>query len=59
VQVTATAIFGIRQRHDETLRGFLTRFSEETIKVSNPNQEMFVVAFQNGLKVTQFNESLT
>ncbi|MCI30826.1 hypothetical protein A2U01_0052037, partial [Trifolium medium] len=50
IQVTATALFGIRQRHDESLREFLARFSEETIKVSNPSQEMFVAAFQNGLK---------
>jgi hypothetical protein len=58
VQVTATALFGIRQRHGESLREFLVCFSEETIKVSNPNQEMFVAAFQNGLKAVQFNESL-
>jgi hypothetical protein len=58
VQVTATALFGIRQRHGESLREFLARFSEETIKVTNPNQEMFVVAFLNGLKAGQFNESL-
>jgi hypothetical protein len=58
VQVTTTALLGIRQRHGESLREFLTRFSEETIKVSNPNQEMFVAAFQNGLKADQFNESL-
>ncbi|MCI38596.1 hypothetical protein A2U01_0059824, partial [Trifolium medium] len=36
----------------------LARFSEATIKVSNPNQEMFVAAFHNGLKAGQFNESL-
>jgi hypothetical protein len=29
-----------------------------TIKVSNPNQEMFVAAFHNGLKAGHFNESL-
>ncbi|MCI37452.1 hypothetical protein A2U01_0058676, partial [Trifolium medium] len=50
VQVTVTALFGIRQRHGESLREFLARFSEETIKVSNPNQEMFIATFQNGLK---------
>jgi hypothetical protein len=40
------------------LREYLARFSEATIKVSNPNQEMFVSAFQNVLKVGHFNESL-
>jgi hypothetical protein len=37
---------------------YLARFSEATIKVSNPNQEMFVSAFHNGLKVGHFNKSL-
>ncbi|MCI01455.1 gag-pol polyprotein [Trifolium medium] len=35
-----------------------TRFSEATIQVSNPNQEMFVAAFHNGVKAGHFNESL-
>ncbi|GAU48798.1 hypothetical protein TSUD_81470 [Trifolium subterraneum] len=58
IQVTATTLFGIHQRSDENLREYLARFSEETIKVSNPNQEMFVAAFQKGLKAGHFNESL-
>jgi hypothetical protein len=56
--VTATGLFIIRQSYAETLREYLARFSEATIKVSNPNQEMFVSAFHNGLKVGHFNESL-
>ncbi|GAU47561.1 hypothetical protein TSUD_404080 [Trifolium subterraneum] len=31
---------------------------EATVTVSNPNQEMFVAAFHNGLKAGHFNESL-
>jgi hypothetical protein len=58
VQVTATNMFSIRQGGSETLREYLARFSEATIKVSNPNQEMFVAAFHNGLKAGHFNESL-
>ncbi|GAU29723.1 hypothetical protein TSUD_264590 [Trifolium subterraneum] len=58
VQVTATSLFGIRQGHNENLREYLARFNEATIQVSNPNQEMFVAAVQNGLKVGHFNESL-
>ncbi|GAU31015.1 hypothetical protein TSUD_393000 [Trifolium subterraneum] len=58
IQVKATSLFSIRQGVSETLREYLARFSEETIKVSNPNQEMFVAAFQNGLKAGYFNESL-
>jgi hypothetical protein len=51
-------MFALRQGHAETLREYLARFSEATIKVSNPNQEMFVAAFHNGLKAGHFNESL-
>lgn len=36
----------------------MPQFNEETIKVSNPNQEMFVGVFQNILKADHFNESL-
>jgi hypothetical protein len=58
IQVTATNMFRLRQGNSETLREYLARFSEATIKVSNPNQEMFVAAFHNGLKAGHFNESL-
>ncbi|GAU39516.1 hypothetical protein TSUD_68800 [Trifolium subterraneum] len=37
---------------------YLARFNEATIQVSNPNQEMFVAAVQNGLKAGHFNELL-
>lgn len=36
----------------------MVRFNEETIKVSDPNQEMFMGVFQNWLKAGHFNESL-
>ncbi|GAU27362.1 hypothetical protein TSUD_55150 [Trifolium subterraneum] len=58
MQVTATRLFGIRQGHNENLRQYLARFNEATIQVSNPNQEIFVAAVQNGLKAGHFNESL-
>ncbi|KAK2425774.1 hypothetical protein QL285_024518 [Trifolium repens] len=58
IQVTATNMFSLRQRSSESLREYLARFSEATIKVSNPNQEMFVAAFHNGLRAGHFNESL-
>lgn len=50
-KVNATSMFNILQRPSETLRVYMVRFNVETIKVSHPNQEMFVGAFQNGLKV--------
>ncbi|PNX84732.1 gag-pol polyprotein, partial [Trifolium pratense] len=58
VKVTSTSLFSIRQSHSKSLRSYLARFSEATIKVSNPNQEMFVAAFHNGLRAGHFNESL-
>ncbi|KAK2392509.1 hypothetical protein QL285_065861 [Trifolium repens] len=58
IKVNATSLFTIRQNHAETLREYLARFCEATIKVSNPNKEMFVAAFHNGLKAGHFNESL-
>jgi hypothetical protein len=58
IKVTATNLFTTRQNYAETLREYLARFCEATIKVSNPNQEMFVAAFHNGLKAGHFNESL-
>ncbi|XP_050895535.1 uncharacterized protein LOC127102173 [Lathyrus oleraceus] len=56
-KVSTTSLFNVRQGHSESLREYLARFNEETIKVSHLNQEMFVWAFQHGLKVWQFNES--
>ncbi|GAU44863.1 hypothetical protein TSUD_329190 [Trifolium subterraneum] len=58
INVTATSLFTICHNYAETLREYLARFSEATITVSNPNQEMFVAAFHNGLKDGHFNESL-
>jgi hypothetical protein len=54
IKVTTTSLFATRQNHAETLRENLAKFSEATIKVSNPDQEMFVSTFHNGY----FNESL-
>lgn len=57
-KVSSISLFNIRQRHVEFLREYMARFNEETIKVSHPNQKMFVGAFQHDLKVGQLNESL-
>jgi len=57
-KVSSTSLFNIRQKENETLRDYLARFNDATIKLSNPNQELFVGAFQNGSRAGQFNESL-
>jgi hypothetical protein len=54
-EVTATSLFNIHQGYNESLREYLIKFNEATTKVVNQNQEMFVGAFQNGLKVGHFN----
>lgn len=41
------------------MREYLAYFNEATIKVVHPNQEMFVGAFQNGLRAGTYNECLT
>jgi len=57
-KVSSNNLFNVRQGQNESLRNYLARFNDSTIKVSNPNQELFVGAFQNGLRAGQFNESL-
>ena len=57
-KVSSNSLFNVCQGQSESLRNYLARFNDSTIKVSNPNQELFVGAFQNGLKAGQFNESL-
>ena len=57
-RVSTTTLFGVRQKQSESLHEYLARFNDETLKVSHPNQELFVGAFQNGLRAGQFNESL-
>jgi hypothetical protein len=57
-KVPATSLFNVRQGHNESLKDYLARFNDITIKVINPNQEVFVGAFQNGLRAGQFNKSL-
>jgi len=48
-KVSSNSLFNVRQGQSESLRNYLARFNECTIKVSNPNQELFVGTFQNSL----------
>jgi len=57
-KVSSNSLFNVRQGQSESLRNYLARFNDSIIKVYNPNQELFVRAFQNGLRASQFNESL-
>ncbi|XP_045791855.1 uncharacterized protein LOC123886594 [Trifolium pratense] len=42
VKVTSTSLFSIRQNHGESLRSFLARFSEATIKEVNKRAECYI-----------------
>lgn len=44
-KVPATTLFNVRQGHNESLREYLAKFNDTTIKVINPNQKVFVGAF--------------
>ena len=57
-KVSTTSLFNVRQEQNESLRNYLAWYNDATIKVINPNQELFVGAFQNRLRAGPFNESL-
>lgn len=58
IKMSTTSLFNVLQGHSESLQEYLARFKKETIKFAYPNQNMFVWAFQNDLKVQHSNESL-
>ncbi|RDX77001.1 hypothetical protein CR513_42942, partial [Mucuna pruriens] len=47
-----------RQAKGESLKNYLARFNNVTVRVNDPNQKFFVKAFQKGLKASPFNDSL-
>lgn len=49
-KVSIIGLFNIQQGYSEYLREYLARFNEETIKVSHPNQDMFVGWFNTASK---------
>lgn len=50
-EMSATNMFNIHQDPTESLKKYFALFNEVTIKDVHPNQNMFVGAFQNELKV--------
>ncbi|RDX93068.1 hypothetical protein CR513_24711, partial [Mucuna pruriens] len=51
-------LFDIRKAKDETLKSYLARFNNATVRVNDPDQKFFMKAFQKGLRVGQFSDSL-
>ncbi|KAJ1391913.1 Retrotransposon gag domain [Sesbania bispinosa] len=56
--MTSGKLFSIRQRADESLCDYLGRFNDASLLVINPNPELLVSAFEEGLQPGPFNESL-
>ena len=48
----------IKQREDETLRSYLTRFNKETLSIDEVDDKILVAAFTNGLRNGKFLFSL-
>ncbi|XP_030948964.1 uncharacterized protein LOC115972870 [Quercus lobata] len=48
----------IKQREDETLRSYITRFNKEALSIDEANDKILVAAFTNGLRNCKFLFSL-
>ena len=48
----------IKQREDETLRSYITRFNKEALSINEDNDKILVAAFTNGLQKGKFLFSL-
>ena len=48
----------IKQREDETLRSYITRFNKEALSINEDNDKILVAAFTNGLQRGKFLFSL-
>ena len=48
----------IKQRKDETLRSYITRFNKETLSIDEADDKILVAAFTNGLRKDKFLFSL-
>ena len=48
----------IKEREDETLRSYMTRFNKEALSIDEVNDKILVVAFTNGLRKGKFLFSL-
>ncbi|RDX78448.1 hypothetical protein CR513_41277, partial [Mucuna pruriens] len=51
-------LFDIRQAGGESLKSYMARFNDATVRVNDPDQKFFVKAFQKGLRVGPFNDAL-
>ncbi|RDX97870.1 hypothetical protein CR513_19310, partial [Mucuna pruriens] len=57
-KLEVTDLFDIKQSRGESLKSYLARFNNATIRVDNFNQKFFVKAFQKGLRAGPFSDAL-
>ena len=55
---STVCLMSIRQREDETLRSYITRFNKEALSIDEANDKILVAAFMNGLQKGKFLFSL-
>ena len=46
---STTCLMNIKQREDEMLRSYITRFNKEALLIDEANDKILVAAFTNGL----------
>ncbi|RDX69002.1 hypothetical protein CR513_51941, partial [Mucuna pruriens] len=51
-------LFDIRQAEGESLKNYLARFNNATVRVDDPDQKFFVKAFSKGLRAGPFSDAL-
>ena len=47
---STACLMSIKQREDETLRSYITRFNKEALSIDEANNKILVAAFTNGLR---------
>ena len=55
---STACLISIRQREDETLRSYITRFNREVLLIDEADDKILVAAFMNGLQKGMFLFSL-
>ena len=51
---STTCLTSIKQREDEMLRSYITRFNKETLSIDEANDKILIAAFTNGLRKGKF-----
>ena len=55
---STACLMSIKQREDETLRSYMTRFNKEALSIDEADDKILVAAFTNGLRKGKFLFSL-